>query len=362
MLEFAQAPSHLSDLTPRLERICNKHCSLGVEPSQYPLVGKYLLSAFASILGSAWTPEIEGAWAKAYGLLSNMFIGREAQLYREFGSWKGFPFMRIVRKVTEGDDAVCSFYLERLDGEPLPTFVPGQYVSVRVEVPSIGYLQARQYSLSDAPGAKYYRITVRRNQGLLRDSGCPVKSPPGLVSNVLLDRFEVGSLVGVSHPAGGFGFDPSPYNASPLVLVSAGSGVTPLMSIFNSVMSGLGGSRRPVSWVHFDAATSAKLPFEDEIKAVASVRHTVQAKFLRGCAFAEEEDQREWKIRAESLRVELGKLDPDLMHFDKSGAEYYLCGPTRFVRHVSAFLRDTGVMEDRIRTEWFATGSLNMTA
>lgn len=359
MLAFAAAPGHISELAPRLERVCNKHCSLGVEPAQYDVVGEYLLLAFGEVLGpERWTPDLCRAWGKAYCLLARMLSGREAQLYREFGEWKGWEFLTIDQKVAEADDVV-SFHLVCPAGRRLPPFVPGQYVSVQVDVPSIRYLQSRQYSLSDCPSRGYYRITVRRSPGAVEGKGTEVaRTGPGLVSNILIDMYQVGDRVAVSHPSGGFGFEAA--GTSPLVLVSAGSGATPLMSMFNSVMGGPDADFRPVSWVH--CTTLRVAPFEDHVRRIAAERKgdNVAARFLRG-QFADEDDHRESPARGESLRVGLKGLGRDVLHLDHGAAGYFLCGPKTFTQDVARFLCDAGVDSRRIHSEWFATGDLELT-
>ncbi|KAG7140316.1 Flavohemoprotein like [Verticillium longisporum] len=135
ILAFAANLNHTAELIPRLERMCNKHCSLNIRPEHYDIVGKYLLEAFGQILGPTWTPEVQQAWHKAYSLLAKMLIGREAQLYRDFELGAGwgptaFRKFRIERKVAETDD-IYSFYLVPVDGRRLPAFLPGQCGSTR---------------------------------------------------------------------------------------------------------------------------------------------------------------------------------------------------------------------------------------
>ena len=76
-------------------------------------------------------------------------INRESQIYKASSGWTDWRHFTITNKVVESSE-VTSFHLAPLDGKPLPKYHPGQYVSVRTEVPSLQYLQPRQYSLSDA--------------------------------------------------------------------------------------------------------------------------------------------------------------------------------------------------------------------
>jgi nitric oxide dioxygenase len=145
-------------------------------------------------------------------------------------------------------EEVTSFYLEPCDGKDLPAFLPGQYISVQTEIPELKYLQARQYSLSEAPRPDYYRISVKRERGLdARRPDAPVH--PGYVSNILHDHKAVGDTLQVSHPAGDFFFNVTDEgDKGPVVLLSAGVGLTPLMSILDTLEAN--GDQRKISWVH----------------------------------------------------------------------------------------------------------------
>ena len=114
-------------------------------------------------------------------------------------------------------------------------------------MPEIHYLQARQYSLSDAPHPDYYRISVKKERILDIDDP-NAKAHPSYISNILHSEKHVGDLIEVSHPAGEFFLDTRQQNSSdiPIVLVSAGVGLTPDLSIFNTLIAQ--NSKRKISW------------------------------------------------------------------------------------------------------------------
>src|SRR5574338_1714037 len=148
-------------LTAVLRRIAHKHGSLGVRPDQYPIVGENLLAAIKEELGDAATDDIIAAWAEAYGFLADVLIKMEADLYRQvteqeggWDSWRDF----VVREKRPESDIITSFVLEPVDGKPVADFKPGQYISVAMNVPRLQLQQIRQYSLSDAPNGRSYRI------------------------------------------------------------------------------------------------------------------------------------------------------------------------------------------------------------
>ena len=158
---YASNIDDLGVLSPAVELICHKHASLYIRPEHYNIVGTYLLAAMKEILGDSLTQDIHDAWAAAYWQLANIMIAREADLYKSADGWADWREFKIDRKEKESDE-ITSFYLVPVDGKPLPKFKPGQYISVQTEVPDLSHLQARQYSLSEAPRSDYYRISVKR--------------------------------------------------------------------------------------------------------------------------------------------------------------------------------------------------------
>ena len=172
--------SHIDDLgvlSPAIEMICNKHVSLQVQPEHYGVVGEYLLRAMGEVLGSALTKDILEAWEAAYWQLANLMIKRENDLRQEADDWTDWRDFRIADKITESSE-ITSFYLEPVDGQRLPSFRPGQYISIGTHIEKLGYFQPRQYSLSDAPNPVSYRISVKRESGTNRNEPENI-DPPG---------------------------------------------------------------------------------------------------------------------------------------------------------------------------------------
>ena len=143
--------------------------------------------------------------------------------------WPGYRTFYVKRKAQEGTaKQVCSFYLVPEDGRPLAPFLPGQFLTFKLGVPSLtGETQSviRCYSLSDAPNPSHYRISVKR-------APAPFGSqiPQGISSNYFHDHVEVGSQLQVRAPAGHFYIDRSDV---PVVLIGGGIGITPMLSMLN---------------------------------------------------------------------------------------------------------------------------------
>jgi nitric oxide dioxygenase len=321
-------------LAPVLTRIAHKHASVGIRPAQYTIVGKHLLKAIAEVLGEAATPELLAAWDEAYWLLAVELIALEARLYQEAahepGKWRE---MRVIRK-EKASDVVTSFYLQPVDGLPLPSFRPGQYVSVAVDVEAIYQRQLRQYSLSDASGCDWWRISVKREGG----EGL---TPAGLVSNLLHDTVEVGNTLQVSPPFGDFVLDE--VSDGPLVLLSAGVGVTPVVSMLNTVRR----RQLPRQVVFAHAARNGRLhALKSDSQAAAGYPSLAAAIFY-------EEPMPEDRLGVDYHyrgRMQVDLLPDPAIH---SEADYYLCGPLPFMREQRRQLLDRGINPARIRYEVF---------
>ncbi len=338
VLAYATHIDHPERLGSLVERVSNKHGSLQVKPEHYPIVGKYLLGAIQEVLGPAATPEILEAWGAAYGQLAGLMIGREKAIEDESiaqpGGWRGFKPFRVERKVRESE-VTTSFYLVPDDGAPLPTFDPGQYLSVRVCPPGYPYAQIRQYSVSCAPNGRHYRISVKRE-------GAP-GAPPGLVSNHLHDAVGEGDLLPVHMPLGDF----TPVDGdTPIVLLSGGAGITAVLSMLEH-LTGPDGGAREVVFLHA-ARSRAHYAFGEHIRALG---------------------QRRPGVRIAAFYEEAGPGDVPGTHYDAVGrmtaevigrylprreAEFYYCGPLGFMAAVEGALDQLGVPLARRHSEAFA--------
>ncbi|KAK9452551.1 globin-like protein [Dipodascopsis uninucleata] len=346
---YAQNIDNLEALGTAVEHICNKHASLFVQKEHYEVVGTYLLSAMKEILGNAFTPEIHDAWAAAYWQLADLMVAREAELYQQSHGWTSWRKFKVIKKVRESSE-VTSFYIAPEDGKPLQSFQPGQYISVRVPVPEIGHLQARQYSLSDKPSPDYYRISVRREPAV--DDG--TKKVYGYVSNILHDSVNEGDVLDVSCPAGDFVLlESSDAPKNSLVFISAGIGLTPFMSMVNDLVLESSISRRQIHFIHcaHDAASRA---FADHMRALQSP--LVQVTLFNSSVGDSDVQGKDYDFKG---RLDLKKLDKTKdLHLSDEGTQYYICGPGRFMSDTSKVLGDFGVDSDKIKMEVFNTGSV----
>ncbi|MDX8034244.1 globin domain-containing protein [Lentzea sp. BCCO 10_0856] len=325
VIAYAQ---HLLDGTPFgpiAERIAHKHVSLGVRPDQYPIVGKHLIGAVATVLGDAVTPEVAAAWDEVYWLFAVSLIAAEARLFQKAGVspdtlWRSW---RVAKRDEEAADT-ASFTLVPDDGGPVPAFEPGQYVSVAVDLPD-GHRQPRQYSLSQAPGRGELRITVRR----VRGEGV---APDGAVSNFLHDHVQADDTLLLGPPAGEVTLEPGD---RPVVLISAGIGITPMLSMLDHISATQ--PTRTVVAVHAE---------------ISAERHAHRTEYARLAGFR----QLTWYENGDE-RGQAGRVDVDALPLP-AGAIAYLCGPITFMRDVRAALLRRGTHTDDVKYEVFGPGLL----
>ncbi|MGZ5848413.1 MAG: globin domain-containing protein, partial [Ramlibacter sp.] len=195
VLAYASHIDRLDEIAPALPRIVQKHAALVILPEHYPIVGKCLLRAIREVLGAAATDDILAAWGEAYNALADILIGAEEQVYAgnaaRAGGWRGERAFRVARREPESE-LIESFYLAPVDGGPLMAFTPGQYLTLVLCID--GETIRRNYSLSDAPGKPFYRISVKREEG-------------GRASSWLHANAQVGTELRVQAPCGDFLLD-----------------------------------------------------------------------------------------------------------------------------------------------------------
>ncbi|MFJ8545746.1 globin domain-containing protein [Streptomyces sp. NPDC093586] len=309
-----------------LSRIAHKHASLGITSDQYKIVHHHLFAAIAEVLGDAVTPEVAAAWDEVYWLMANALIAIEARLYQETEVAEGQVWrrMEIVERREESPDAV-SFVLRPADDRPVRPFRPGQYVSVQSELPD-GSRQIRQYSLSAAPGRSDRRITVKRVQG----GG----HPDGEVSSWLHATAREGDVLTVSEPFGDLALAEGD---GPLLLASAGIGVTPMLAMLDHLAAT--GSGRPVTVVHADRTPADHAHRQEQSELVRALPDARLHLW-----YEEPGDQ--------APEASAGRVDVDSLDLPE-GLTVYLCGPVPFMRAVRGDLLRRGVPAEAVHYEVF---------
>ena len=315
---YAKNIENLAALSQAVERIAHKHTSFNIKAEHYQIVGHHLIETLRELAADAFTQEVEEAWTAAYLFLADIFIQREGQLYQERaeqqGGWQGRREFIIAEKTVESEK-VTSFELLPSDGGAVIDYHPGQYLGVEVK-PSLGeHVEIRQYSLSQAPNGRSYRISVKREG----------EQHLGLVSHYLHQELQVGSTLNLYPPAGDFFYSPS---EQPLVLIAAGVGATPIQAI---------------------AQKAAELDKSD-VTYLYACESKPQHTFANETAQWIEAHQWQHKVWYQDQH---GLMDLSVVELDTEQAEVYLCGPIGFMESVVKQLEDKGVARDRIHYEVF---------
>ncbi|MEI3599371.1 MULTISPECIES: NO-inducible flavohemoprotein [unclassified Oceanobacillus] len=325
---------NLEAILPTVVSIAHKHKSLNIKPEHYPIVGKYLLLGIKDVLGDAATDEIIDAWEKAYGVIADVFISVEKEMYEETkkmtGGWIDYRDFKVMKKVKESD-VITSFYLEPADGNPFPSYKAGQYITVKVDIEGEPYTHQRQYSLSCAPDEGQYRISVKREDGT-------ADTPAGIVSSYLHEHVEEGSVLSISAPSGEFYLDTE--DTRPLILLSGGVGLTPMMSMLETVIKEQ--PEREVTYIH--AAQNGNVhAMKDRVSEITESHNNVKSYVVYDSPEADDQYDKLGHIDTEWLSTILPTTD----------AAYYFCGPKGFMRAAYKILKEYGVAEEDIHFEIF---------
>ena len=336
IVAYARNIDNLGVLASRVERIAQKHVGLNIKAEHYPVVGASLLGAIKDVLGDAATDEIMGAWGDAYSFLADVLIAREKTIYEEHaaahGGWTDWRDFTVENTRPESD-IIRSFRLRPADGGPVMRHRPGQYLTFALELPEHGRLK-RNYSISSGPEDRSYRITVKREA----EPGVP----RGIVSNWLHDHADTGATLKVAPPAGEFYLDEE--SQRPVVLLSGGVGLTPMVSMLEAIVQS--GKGRPTWFIH--GARSGRVhAMRDHVKEQARRAGNVQVRTYYETPEATDVQGRDYDAA--------GHIDAEWIAHNTPtrDAIYYLCGPRAFLRAFVGGLARNGVPLGHIRYEFF---------
>lgn len=317
------------DFTPVMRRIAHKHVSLGITARQYTIVGKHLLDAVGAVLGDAVTPDVRAAWDEVYWLFGCSLIAEEAKLYALGGTDPEHPWRsyRVVERFEESDE-VFSLVLAPVEGV-VPGHRTGQYVAIAVDLPD-GSRQPRQYTISSGPRGDSLRVTIKRVLGV---DG----APDGQVSGWLHEHARPGTILDVSQPAGDVVLDDSD---APLVLVSAGIGITPIAAILEDLSRTQ--PHRTVRLFHADRAHDT---------------HALYPSLRRQVLAMDDARAQNWYERDAADAPTLHPALPGLMDLGDvelpDGSTVFMCGPLPFMRAMRETLMARGIPSEQIQYEVF---------
>jgi len=279
-------------------------------------------------LSKGWQSSLQAMLQK--DLSSKTAVGNPGLADEELPpAWPGFRQMRVAN-INKESDSVTSLILSPIDGKLLPVYQAGQFVVLRLPVDPGKPPVLRSYSLSDLPAADHLRISVKSELN-------------GIGSSFLCNRARQGDRLDVSAPRGSFTLRPS---KSPVVLLSAGVGATPVMSMLHSLAAER--SQREIWWI-YGARNGAEHPFAEESRSLLK-------QLSRG---------REYIVYSRPAAIDQIGTDFDAQgHIDAAllerigvsqSSDFYLCGPSSFLQDMRDGLRKWGVLAENVHTEIFGS-------
>ncbi len=236
-------------------------------------------------------------------------------------------------------EAITSFYLRRADGKALARHEPGQFLPIRLTIPGEAGPTLRTYTISDAPHGAHYRLSIKREGG------------DALVSNFLHDHARPGFRLEAMAPRGKFVLDRS--SERPVVLLSAGVGITPMIAITNFIINeGLRTRHfRRTTFIH-GARHGQAHAFGDHVRKLAAKHDALSAHI---CYSHPGEHDRLGETHDSEGHVDIALLKR-LLPFDDH--DFYLCGPPEFMQALYDGLTGLGVRDERIHYEAFGPATV----
>ena len=281
-------------------------------------------------------PALSKGWRSSFqamlqqDLSSKTTVGNPGLAHEERApAWPGFRQMRVAN-INKESESVTSFILAPIDGQTLPVFQAGQFVVVRLLVNPDKPPVLRSYSLSDLPAADHLRISVKSELN-------------GIGSSYLCNRARVGDVLDVSAPRGSFTLRRS---QSPVVLLSAGVGATPVMSMLHSLAAEK--SQREIWWI-YGASNRIEHPFAEESRSLLKQLSRGRRYIVYSRPAATDQVGTDFDAP--------GHIDTALL--EKLGvpqvSDFYLCGPSSFLQNMRDGLRNWGVLAGNVHTEIFGS-------
>jgi ferredoxin-NADP reductase len=288
---------------------------------QVPALSKGWQSSFQAMLQPAMLQQDSSSQTGA----ANPGLANEEQA----PAWPGFRQMRVAQ-IRKESDSVSSFVLAPIDGQPLPAFQAGQFVVLRFLVDPDKPPVLRSYSLSDLPGADHFRVSVKNEWN-------------GIGSSFLCKRTREGDLLDVSAPRGSFTLRPS---QNPVVLLSAGVGATPVMSMLHTLAAEK--SQREIWWI-YGARNRVEHPFAGESRFLLKQLSRGRGYIVYSRPAATDRVAADFDA---SGRIDTALLERIGVSQD---SDFYLCGPSSFLQNMRDGLRNWGVLAGNVHTEIFGS-------
>lgn len=250
-------------------------------------------------------------------------------------NWKDWRNFVVFKKVKESSE-ITSFYLKPQDEAKIPSFKPGQFLTIKLNIPGIDKPVIRTYSLSDySPTNQYYRLSIKREP-----APKDLDVPPGIASNFMHDLVEEGDIIPAKPPNGKFYLDVE--KSTPVVLISNGVGITPMYCMAKACA--YENPQREVYFVH-GARNGNFHAFQQEVMGLAKQNPNLKVHYR----YSRPQDGDGGNCHS------VGYVDIDLIkELAHENAEFYLCGSPVFMDSLREGLKEWGVAENKVFFESFS--------
>lgn len=297
----------------------------------------YRFGVYASLLGAACGAGFGLVYTSKAGegkSTRNLSDSQSIQPTDNGKVWKDWRNFVVVRKVKESEE-ITSFYLKPEDKGEVPNFQPGQFLTIKLDIPGQSKPIIRTYSLSDYPEPHdYYRLSIKREPA---PKGLDVL--PGIASNFMHDRIQEGSVISAKPPNGKFVLDVG--KSIPAVLISNGVGITPMLSMAKACTRL--NPNRPIWFVH-GARDGRFHAFRDEVMAISQQNPNLNIHYRYSRPRPEDEGHYH----------SVGHVDATLIkELVGAEAEFFMCGSPPFMQSLMAGLKTWGVPDNRVFFESF---------
>lgn len=301
------------------------------------LVGLVLLQLGLAVLTSfrrlLLAGEVRDAELRVFRERLTKAQAQRKRVEADVAPWSGARKFTVSRVVDECA-GVKSFYLSPHDQKPIPAFKPGQFLTFQLDVPGQRKKVVRCYSLSDRPREGNYRVTIKH-----------VKD--GVGSGYFHEQVRTGAILDVKAPAGGFALDSD--RDTPVVLIGAGVGLTPLLSMLNEITE-TQPSRKV--WLFYGVRNSSEHIMRDYLRQVAEEHHNVELRIFYSQPLPEDVQGRDYDY-GHRLSLEFLRRELPANNFD-----FYLCGPGAMMQTMVSGLTTWGVPTANIHKEAFGPASV----
>ncbi|MCZ6830639.1 MAG: pyridoxamine 5'-phosphate oxidase family protein [Gammaproteobacteria bacterium] len=287
--------------------------------------------------------------------------GEQSPMLTETGSWQEVEEKIAARKqgnvyreyavtrVEPESSNITSFYLQPQSGERVPCHKPGQFLPIEIEPVAGGGKLQRTYTISNAPNGREYRLSIKREPA--PGPGLPA----GVASNFFHDQVKVGSNFRAMSPRGKFTLDES--TNRPVVMLSAGVGITPMLGMLEQLASDSDSCREPRAiWFLHGVRNGSEHAFASKVRDLEKTLSCLQTRFVYSQPGADD-----------TLGIDYdqaGHIDVDLLRRELPFDDYdfYMCGPTPFMQSLYTGLKNLNVPDERIHYEFFGPGAAFQTS